>query len=350
MYTFVFGFFAIITSIWGGGVYADEPQAVQVIAQPLKTGTVVSRFTAHGTVEPSPRKLFFLEPGFLRTLRVSEGDAVKKGDVLAQLDDQLISTSVAFERIRLRESEADLERSTTLQSKGVVPKTTLDDARDTVDRVRQELAETIIQQERHTLRSPVDGIIIRRYVDHPQPITTDTEVFAIRGEQDDWLVEVNVPQQAAIGLRPGDDALISIPAIGEDALKGVVDTVAGVQSDPDGLYRVRLQLLDDLPNLKAGLRVSARLPQPQGLRTGPIVPVSALHDIADGRAAIYVAKDIPGIAERLSVKIASIDGTDAVLDEDLNSYNWVITGGTYRVQSGDPVMKYESGAEGIDAK
>lgn len=316
---------------------ADEKPAILVTALPLTTETVVARFITHGTVEPNPRQVYFLESGFLKTLHLSEGDAVKKGDVLAQLDDQLILTSVVLQRVRLRQSEADLERSITLASKGVVPKKALDDARDTRDKVRQELAEALVHQKRHTLRSPVNGVIVRRYIEKPQTISSETAIYAVRSNDDDWYVEVDVPQRDVSALRPDDEVLILISAFGDTTLNGRIDSIAGVASEPDGFYQVRLSIIDDAPRLRAGMRATALLPRPQDTRTGPMVPVNALHDIIGKRATIYLAKELPGIADRVSVQIALINGDHAVLADTLDGYKWVLTGGTYRVQAGDIV-------------
>lgn len=330
---------ALVLTATMASTRAQEPAGTPVTAQPLVVERVIATFAAHGTLQDLPRKLYFKESGTLLSFDAEEGQRIEAGQRLGRLDDSVISATVDQRRVELRQSETDLGRSEKLRRQGVVSQTNLDDARNARDLNRAQLAEAIIHKKHHVLTSPAAGVITRRYFDHPQWVTPETPVFALRADDDPWLIDLNVPESDISGLSVGDEALVRFPSLPDLRLPATVRSVAGIAEASDGFFKVRLELSGTDPRLRAGIRASARLPRPDGARRGTVVPVNALHNLGDGKAIVYLARDLPGTAERLAVKVALISGERAVLDGVPDGYRWVLTDGVYRVRSGDRVIQ-----------
>jgi RND family efflux transporter MFP subunit len=115
-------------------------------------------------------------PGRIDRYFVEEGQSVRKGDALVQIDDRDYRAAAAraeanleLVRANLGLAEADLARGTTLQEGGVISKQEFDVfrnkaevARASVAQTTAELAQAKVNLEYTTLRAPTDGVILAK--------------------------------------------------------------------------------------------------------------------------------------------------------------------------------------------
>jgi RND family efflux transporter MFP subunit len=139
-----------------------------------------------GVIEVASRRF-----GVIKDVLVHEGDGVRKGQVLARLEDQDSILAINSARAALAQSQSQLvltevnvrtaqreyERLTKLSSSNAVAIQQLDQARDTVataqaqlgiqqsaiQSARAQLAQAEYNEELTNIRAPMDGKIIRRY-------------------------------------------------------------------------------------------------------------------------------------------------------------------------------------------
>lgn len=212
-----------------------------------------------GKVEPETEivSLAAVTGGVVRKLNHNEGDTIKKGEIIVQLDDELEVITVARYRsqfmsqksqkevdvmnlkdseIRLANKERLLKSVTGLVDKGAETKQTLDDLetdvavlRLTVDRNRamvtlaesrlQEMAEQMrfaeAESGRKTLRSPYDGVLLDIHVNEGQALS-QFEPYAEVAPSGAMTVRTEVDELFADRLTNGLDAEIRF--IGSDSL------------------------------------------------------------------------------------------------------------------------------------
>lgn len=187
------------------------------------------RIFADGVVEGASREisLRFEVPGRIKEVHVREGDAVKAGDVLAELDSEGAELQLAEARIQLKIAQAERDRLLADAGLAQRPRGQIDarqarvsDEEQTIADGKTALAETAVRHaqllvDRHRLCSPADGAVLRVL---PQPgeftgPSDQRELFAFvpRGalrvrafvEELDGL-DVSVGQRALISAaRPG---------------------------------------------------------------------------------------------------------------------------------------------------
>ncbi len=95
-----------------------------------------------------------------------------------------------------------------------------------------ELAQLKLSQERDTLVSPVDGVVLRRWVSNERVLPAGTLLLDI-GRLKDLEVEVEVLTEDSVALRVGEPVDIFGPAIGREPAKG---TIARIY--PEGFTKV----------------------------------------------------------------------------------------------------------------
>jgi membrane fusion protein (multidrug efflux system) len=171
---------------------------------------------------------------------VDEGQTVRKGQPLLQLETEYLKLDVARAEAELRRAEAaatdagrDLERKKGLAQKGSVSQATFDRsqsgadqadaarqaARASLDLARQRLADA-------TLVSPVDGVVAERRTDVGERLTEGTVAFVV--EQTAPLkLRVRVPERYLGSVRAGAPVRATVEAFPGEVFQGTVSLVGG---------------------------------------------------------------------------------------------------------------------------
>ena len=90
----------------------------------------------------------------------TSGQAVRRGQVLVQLEASEQAADVLQAQANLRQAERDLARQRTLFQRGFVAQARLDDAQAAVDTARAQLAAQQARQGDRVIRAPFSGVIV----------------------------------------------------------------------------------------------------------------------------------------------------------------------------------------------
>lgn len=219
--------------------------------------------------------------GIVDVLQVERGDLVEAGQVLAKLDSGVEEAAVAAARSRARASaevsansisvdfaERRQERLETLYNDKVVSgeqmdevateaklsKLRLDQARENKRLAELELARSVEILERHTISSPIDGVVVQRYLS-PGESTEDQPIMRI-AQIDPLRIEVIVPVMAFGSIRKGQLAYIFPEAPKEGRFPARVTVVDRVADAASGTFRVRLSMPNPDYAVPSGLKCS----------------------------------------------------------------------------------------------
>ncbi|CAN5827533.1 hypothetical protein BH11PSE8_BH11PSE8_11690 [soil metagenome] len=217
--------------------------------------------------------------GVIERIEVERGDTVKKGQVIARLraDVERASNMVARSRA---ESEGDLrgaiagrdlaqlklDRAKTLAQQNFVStqaveqaKSEFDVANERVTFAREQLGTTTreasvaqAQVSQRVLRSPMDGVVIERYLNpgeriEEKPIVKIADISALR-------VEAVAPIGLFGSLRMGQEVNVQPDLPGSGARTARIAQIDKVLDPASNTFRVRLNMPNDDTSLPAGLR------------------------------------------------------------------------------------------------
>lgn len=251
-------------------------------------------------VEGGVIRLAAQREGLIQSVFVEEGDRVKKGQVLAQLDTRQAELGVAQARADLTEAQArrtitqaranaaerEAGRLTDLAATKAVPMQEADKARDEARIQRGELATAaaaiLVAQEKlkrelfeieaRRIRAPLDGRIVRRSAKPGDgaSIFNVTELFLLAPETD-RIVRAELDEQFVASVRAGQRARILLDHDGKHAFEGKVTRLGEV-------FGAR-KLASDDPNERQDTRVIemvVSVRNGQSLRIGQRVQVQVL--------------------------------------------------------------------------
>jgi RND family efflux transporter MFP subunit len=227
------------------------------------TGRIRARLA--NTVQP-------LVSGTIVSLTRDEGDAVRRGDVLATIDAQTTRATieqaraqVAARRVDVEQRQREYDRLQRLVAAGGIPERDAEQARFALDAARESVRqfEALINESQsrlrdYTLRSPIDGYVLARPVDPGQNVTPQTILFEI-ATGSGAEIEVEVDEQYLGELREGLSARVSPLTGARTEFDATIDYIGRRVSETSGAVPVRLAFKGTAPRLPVGLSVDVNL-------------------------------------------------------------------------------------------
>jgi RND family efflux transporter MFP subunit len=222
---------ALITLMLGGGTRAEERFAIA--PAPVVDEKAVFATVESVVVEPARTRI----GGTVAALSVREGDRVEQGQVVATVGDEKLvlqmkslDAQIAGLEAQLNQAQTDLARSEDLFAKGIVARTSLDQARTAFNVAtnahRSRIAERSVLQEQlaqGNVLAPLSGRIIKVPL-RAGTVVLPGEPVAMIGEQD-FVLRLRVPERHARFLKAGDPIRIDNEELGEGARFGTVKLV-----------------------------------------------------------------------------------------------------------------------------
>ncbi len=239
------------------GLRPHPPPPAEVTTSAAKKGSVTRTVTAAGHLQARETvKVSSNVTGDLLSLSVAEGDHVRRGQVLGQIDKRLEETQVAqfrgtvasaraqigqidssiaqdkrdLERVqKLVESKlastSDLDKS---QTQLQLDEGRLDSQRELVKQGQGQLEQALYNLSRATLTAPIDGTILElshKVGERIRGSDFSEDVVMLMGGLSDMEVKAEVGEHEVVSIHVGDESAIDIDAIPDKQFKGHVAAV-----------------------------------------------------------------------------------------------------------------------------
>lgn len=221
-------------------------------------GPIVQGVYGTGSVEADEEiSLSFQLSGRLKSLFVEEGQGVKAGQLLAELD---IDDEVAsIENLRSAE-ENTLEiykRKKILFSQKNTSLEQLQDAQTSYEQAHFQRIQAQATLEKSQMRAPIDGVIVRKDMQVGAVLQSD-EVFL-------WLspekrrITADVDEEYFPLLREGQIAQCQAPAFPDKVFAGKIYQITPKGDRTTRTYRIRLRPIAPYPSLSLGMTVETNV-------------------------------------------------------------------------------------------
>jgi RND family efflux transporter MFP subunit len=345
----------------GGGGQPRVPMTVEVGS--AKRGNVAAHLTVVGnligkqTVAIAPRT-----GGRLLSVNVQLGDAVRRGQVLAKVEDREIveqvraaqaSQDVAKATIRQREADLNVaklnfDRSKNLFERQLLAKQALDDAESRyLAAVAQldlstaqlsanaaRLEELKINLQHTSVTSPVDGFVASRTVDPGAMVNTNTAIASVVDISRLRLV-VNVVEKDLRMVSPGDVAEVEVDAYPGEKFHGKIARVAPVLDPATRTAAMEVEIPNTDNRLKPGMYARINLTVEER-KNALVAPKNAVIDFENKRGVWMPNEE--NRAQFIPVELG-IDGGDNVeILAGLKEGDTFVTTGAAAVRNNDVLI------------
>jgi membrane fusion protein (multidrug efflux system) len=319
-------------------------ETMEVSPKPLAyTLSAVGSLKSPENVTLSPKR-----SGIIKKILVKEGDRIKKGQVLVQLDDVDAILLVESAEARVQEAETSLETSRNtlvryeklLESK-VIPQQTYDNIslKAKLGEAELTLAKSALNQAKQNLidqkiMSPIEGMVcvkIASVGEHVNVAPKDPILTII--QMDPLDLEFNVPEIWVGKIRPGSKIDFTVKAFSEEKFNATLQFISP-SADPS-TRNVRMVGKVQNPNYRLKPGYFAEVTLQTGVNPDALViPESALFS-QGGRFYTYTVED--GIAKRKEVETGvRFEGKVEIL-KGIQTGDRVVTAGHEQLSDGTKV-------------
>jgi len=231
----------------GAAYWLDMPVTVAVV-HPTR-GPAVEAVYATGTVEATiMMPIAARVTARLVGIDVDEPATVKKGQVLARLEDQDLQSSLEQLRAQERFAQQDFERNAKLLQIGGVARAVYEKSKADWDAAKAAVAQAASVANFTKLVAPADGRIIRRDGEIGQLIPANQPVFWL-SQRAPLRVAAEVDEEDIARVKIGQDVLIRADAFPGKIFQGRVQQITPKGDPVARSYRVRIELPEDTPLL-----------------------------------------------------------------------------------------------------
>jgi RND family efflux transporter MFP subunit len=241
--------------------------------------------------------------GYIREIRVQEGDRVRRGQVLARLDAADVEGGIrqaeaahGAAQAAFRDAQTDLERFERLFERGSVSDNELrkirlkyDAAREALNQARAGLDTARAQRAYAEILSPVDGLVVARLKRAGDLAVPGVPILTVESERG-LLFETFVAESQVAAIEAGQAAQISLDSL-PTPLSGTVSRVVSSGDPLTRSYQVKI-VLPETPGLLPGMYGRALFTL--GQSPAPVVPRQALVE-RGGLTGVFVL-DEAGLA------------------------------------------------------
>jgi RND family efflux transporter MFP subunit len=350
---------AVMLTVFGCGKEEKPPEVIRSIRwiKVAETTTKQVRMISGTTKPVDQTALSFAVSGTVEKVEVKLGEKVKKGQVLAELDQQPFVLAVrdseaelSKARANLLERRANYERYLALYESNNASKAELDEARASFDSAKSQVKAATAQLglagrdlRKTRLRAPFNGTISVKEIEPFVEVRRGRAVFGLDGEESGFEVSAEVPEAVVIHLNVGEQADVVFPSLKNRRVPGVI-TEAGARSREATTFPVTVQLQENFPALRAGTSVEVAfefIPQSETgepIETGLLVPLEALFVGAEKTHFVFIYDEKSSTVKKTQIKALNLRDNDVIVQPGtLKAGDIIATAGVAFLNDGQKV-------------
>jgi len=305
---------------------ASEAIPVRVIDLKPSSGHAVIKASGQLTTNDET-VLGFKTGGVVSRVYLREGDAVRKGQLLATLDLTEINAGVAQARMNAEKAQRDFKRAANLYADSVVTLEQYQNAETAVAVAARQLEAAEFNRSYSEIHAPADGFVLKKFVNAGQVVSIGDPVLLVNAvSQRGWILKVGVSDRQWAQLQPGDPANIHIDAFAQEVFKGKVSRKSETADPASGAFTIELSVDAPGRKLATGMFGSAEFSSHDS-QMGWTVPFEAVLDAHDREGFVFVTTD-GQTAHKQAVVIESFDDRSIVVSDGLQQGQQLIVSGS----------------------
>jgi len=327
-----------------GGSGGSGMPPVAVVTAPVRSERLSFELEALGTAGANESvNVTAKVANQVTAVRFSEGQQVRRGEVLVELDGAQERADLAVAEAALAESRSQYQRSRELYTTRVLSDQQIEQIEATFKANEARVASARARVGETVIRAPFDGRVGLRRVSLGSLISPGTVITTL-DDTSTIKLDFTIPETFLSVVQPGLEIAARSVAYPDASFSGRVSSV-DTRIDP-ATRSVTVRAL--LPNpeglLKPGMFLTVRLSR--GAIDALLVPEQALVP-EQGDVFVFVVSD--GLAEKRRVRIGQRRVGDVQIVEGLAEGELVVTEGTQKLRDGAAVRLQGAPPAGAEA-
>lgn len=284
----------ILATIIGCGAKEEEKSSEQIIpvkVEEVKKSEVIIPVRTSGKLESSRESnLSFKIPGIIKSIKVREGQFVRKGELLASLDLSEIKANLTKAENGFEKAKRDYERANNLYNDKVATLEQLQNAKTALEVAESDLNIAKFNYEYAVIKAPVDGKILKKFVEENELINSGYPVFTFGSGGGNWKMKVGVADVDVIKISKNDSAIVMFDAFPGKEFKANVSSVGQGAEPRTGTYEIELIIESSKNNFVSGFIGKAEI-YPRKKTEYILTPVNAVVEANLNSGFVFIPTD-----------------------------------------------------------
>ena len=294
-----------------------------------------------GSVKTKQNILVYPEmAGILKSIAVTEGQKVSKGQLLAKINDGGLSNQVAQLAATTELAKTMFERQKRLWDQKIGSEMQFLQAKTNYEAQKNNLEQLKKQQSKAAIRAPFSGVIDDIFKEEGTVIAPGigAEIFRIIN-LDKMYIEAEVPERYISSVKKNKKVKVNFPILGK-TLNSKITQVGSFINPNNRSFKIEIPVGNKDGNVKPNLTAKLQINDYTDKRA-ILIPQSIISENANGAQFVYIIKDKKAnkeaIAERIIITTGKTQGDFIEVLENLPIGTEIIKEGARSVNNGQTV-------------
>ncbi len=275
--------------------------------------------------------------GTLTSVRVQRGDQVRKGQVLATVDANILDANIAELRTRLDLAKIVYEKQAGLWKQQIGTEIQYLQAKNTYQGLQRNLVTLNQQRALYNVVAPYAGVVDNVLPKLGETVSPGMPVVQLNSGRGGKIL-ADVSEAYAGSIKAGDKALVTLPDLGNEEITSTVRTVSRTISANSRTFTVELRLPGNQaaklrPNMVATVRI-----QNYGSSNATVLPVDLIqHDEQNAYVLVVSQEGGKPVAQKRVIKTGQTYNGKQEVTSGLKPGDEVISAGYQNLNEGQLV-------------
>lgn len=247
--------------------------------------------------------------GVMSRVFVSQGQSVKKGQVLAKIDDGGLSQQLAQLQIQADLAKTTYERQKRLWEQNIGSEIQYLQAKSNYEAQQRAVGQLQEQVGKTQVRAPFSGTIDDVITEQGSVVAPGQSPLFRIVNLDDMHIETDVPERYIQDVVQGKEVQVEFPILGTTVLTNVRQ--AGNFINPaNRTFKIEIDVPNENGNIKPNLTAKLRINDYTN-ENAILIPLSIISEDADGQQYVYTVSDRTenkGFAKRTYIETGKTQG------------------------------------------
>lgn len=306
-------------------------------------GEIVSKVSADGELKAKSQVDISAETiGRVKKIYYQEGDLVKKGSLLIELDDIQAQANYELAKAQLKQAEQVFKRTQSLYEKGLISQESFETAELNYQSAKARYEQTRDAYQKTKIYAPISGKVMKLNIEEGETAVMGTmnyagTVLATIADMSRLIAVVKIDETEVPQVKIGQEAEVIADALPDSVFKGSVIKVGlmpltSITTEKVTDFEVEIELKNFSSNLRPGMNVKAEIITNRKTDI-LVVPIQAVgkRKIKDKLTeSIFNVQNKKAVLKEIQTGISSDTETEVI--SGINEGDTIITG-PYRVLS-----------------
>ncbi|MFO7560062.1 MAG: efflux RND transporter periplasmic adaptor subunit [Desulfobacterales bacterium] len=311
----------------------ESDSSVNVVTMEMKPESIRDRINFPGAVEPWVKlKILSEVRGKIIQKVVDEGSEVGKGDIIAIIDSRDYENALISAKASYQAALSSRDRIEKLYQEQLATRSQLDDATAMVDMGKAQMDSAKLNFDRCTIRSPISGILNRRYFEPGQYMNISDPIAEVL-QIDKVKITLGIPESDVNAVCSVDDYEVKIDALGGKTFHAKKYFLSKSTDSMARLYTLELEIENPSGEILPDMFARVEIVKAE-IENAIIIPLFSVITI-NGENIVYVVND--DIVQSRKIELGLQEGWRVQVTKGLEPSEHVVVVGQRSVNDGQKV-------------